>query len=94
MGQDAGLRPGVVELVPCQDNGYRDSCGICNGDGSSCSAVATVTCFAPKHRPPEPPPADTRVLQAFVAVLTAMLLGVTIVWIRLWHTQTTVDDRV
>ena len=52
MGQDAGLRPGVVELVPCQDNGYRDSCGICNGDGSSCSAVATVTCFAPKHRPP------------------------------------------
>ena len=52
MGQDAGLRPGVVELVPCQDNGYRDSCGICNGDGSTCSAVATVTCFAPKHRPP------------------------------------------
>jgi hypothetical protein len=40
------------------------------------------------------PTADTRVLQAFVAVLTAMLLGVTIVWIRLWHTQTTFDDRV
>eukprot|EP00960_Hanusia_phi_P013684 401509-Hanusia_phi.AAC.1 len=45
LSSSSSQRPASIDVLSsakCANNEYRDSCGICNGDGGSCATMATV----------------------------------------------------
>uniref|UniRef100_A0A7S0HEK4 Uncharacterized protein n=1 Tax=Hanusia phi TaxID=3032 RepID=A0A7S0HEK4_9CRYP len=48
LSSSSSQRPASIDVLSsakCANNEYRDSCGICNGDGGSCATMATVFLF-------------------------------------------------
>lgn len=106
----------VEEWEPCPNDGYRDNCGVCDGDGGSCSTIATVReCVRARFAHCEARGVSCSLawhvwcsctrraaltlsffvsVQALVGILTALVIGISVVWFRLWLTQITYDSKV